>query len=477
MKRQKSEPQTRPDRRNGAGHFQVGTWANFPGGGSTTILWRHTLVASFTFVLLMVQPLWGFQTVITFGGYPEVPTKQKIVFRFQMELTGGITGQPGGFEGPEFPLPGQFSDNVLLAEDAWEFQVGLEADDFDYNTDGQNIVYFDGIDSLKVKLKGRHKEVPPGHSGEVAHDLPTIFSRAKSRNDDDGVLRFDFQESVDHGSHRDRYGIKVEFGVKPQSQDSVVGFGDVILSNPVFGPNAVVTGTHLGLGSKLAMGRTMGTTDVAMNYNSGSQELFLGLSGINILSTPPTTTAVIDPEYAGDSLASTASPPMLPSIAAAYTGFNNGVYSFTPVSYFPGADQFPIQTATGDSDFVGTWDTLNIDPVTGEAQGHLTTISYTERSGAAGDDPSIFMGDFLDEHLHDNNLDRDGLVFTFDATALLNGSNNFTNNYDSFSSGDQTALTISGAVIVPESTTLVLLSIGMLLVGLRRGAGHREQGR
>ena len=151
MKRQKAEPQTWPDRRNGAGDFQVGTWANFPGGGSTMLFRRLAFIASFMFVLLTVQPLWGFQTVITFGGYPEVPTKQKIVVRFQMELTGGITGQPELFEGPEFPLPGQFSDNVLLAEDAWEFQVGLEADDFDYNTNGQNIVYFDGIDSLKVK--------------------------------------------------------------------------------------------------------------------------------------------------------------------------------------------------------------------------------------------------------------------------------------------------------------------------------------
>ena len=64
-------------------------------------------------------------------------------------------------------------------------------------------------------------------------------------------------------------------------------------------------------------------------------------------------------------------------------------------------------------------------------------------------------------------------MYAFDASALLTSTNNFSS--DDY--GATVTTIVTGASTVPEPATLVLLSIGMLLVGLRRGAGHREQGR
>ena len=59
MKRQKADPQTWPGRRNGAGHFQVGTRTNLPGAGSAMQFKRLPFISGIAAILLTVQSAWG----------------------------------------------------------------------------------------------------------------------------------------------------------------------------------------------------------------------------------------------------------------------------------------------------------------------------------------------------------------------------------------------------------------------------------
>ena len=146
---------------------------------------------------------------------------------------------------------------------------------------------------------------------------------------------------------------------------------------------------------------------------------------------------------------------------AVHTGLNDGIHSFTPTF-----DQFSF--VAGDSIMHGTWDGFEIDTATGLAQARISEFHYTEGWDETGEEdltsnPSTFMGGFVDDHLlNENNTTVGGLMFAFDATGLLNGSNNF--QQESF---NLTPFTLTGAAIVPEPAALSLVSIGMLLLALR----------
>ena len=116
----------------------------------------------------------------------------------------------------------------------------------------------------------------------------------------------------------------------------------------------------------------------------------------------------------------------------------------------------------------GRLDALTIDPDSGEGQVHAAAISFSETFGGDGDNPSPFLGDLVDKQFFDpNNVVKDGLLMVFDTTDLLNGSNNFTTSYESFSVGKQATLTTSGAA-VPEPTTLALFTLAGLTLLSRR---------
>lgn len=468
MKRQKSEPQTWPDTWTGRTMMSINRFA------------RSALVLMLA--LLTVQSAWGMTWEVSEATWATTITANK----YSGTLIGVLATNTGDLAATPFNQLNSLA-TVESASPYWTFELGIGVTNFDYNsTPTGNLL--DGVTDASIGIRGRHLELPLGHTENLGYgasgggfsthfsavgDSTTRAPNAKFRMVASGSMKH-----YDDHPHKDRFSVsaifKVDGGVVPTEPFILTPLGQPTVGED----NIKIDARHPGSGPKVPTGRTVGTTDTSLFYQNSSQELYISLNGIDILSTTPTTTAVIDPEYAGDSLASTASPPMLPSIAAAYAGFNDGMHSFTPVSYFPGANKFPIETATGDSSFLAEWGILNINPVTGEAQALLDKTTYSERYGEAGDNPSAFLGDLIDEHFFDPiDTQTDGLMFTFDATALLSGSNNFTNNYDSFGAGDQTTFTISGAAIVPEPTTLVLLSIGMLLVGLRRGAGHREQGR
>ena len=72
------------------------------------------------------------------------------------------------------------------------------------------------------------------------------------------------------------------------------------------------------------------------------------------------------------------------------------------------------------------------------------------------------MGLFVDRHLLDESSTTGELIFAWDATTLLNDSNNF--QQESFG---MTPFTLTGATIVPEPAALSLISMGMLVIAFR----------
>ena len=217
----------------------------------------------------------------------------------------------------------------------------------------------------------------------------------------------------------------------------------------------IIKARHYGSGRLASAGRTAGASQKSLAFISdGTDKLLLVFPDpVDIVSLNPTTTTGTA-GFASDPIVGI----ILPSLTGELEGEANGIISFVPAS--SGARNQSTVTgefsfAAGDSFVQGTWDRLEIDLSTGEAQIRFPEFHYSEAWDEIGIDgvatnPSSFLGEFVDEHLLDSNdTTTAGVMFRFDATTLLNGSMVGT-NYFQKNSFDNAAFTLTGAALVPE---------------------------
>lgn len=418
-------------------------------------------VMASSLALLTVQPTWGFVwqiDTITAGkdsaNPPEKDTKLKYYAETKGELHRGTSSADDSLNK---------RDSFTVHTNNWKVDLGIEAVNWDYNsTPAVDSLEFDGVRDLNIFTSGNHLDPPhgePANNWNVAGD--DNDDRTASPNQ---RVRVMVSESRPHDSsnHRDRVNIQYRFRVKGGTSPVI------LLEQPDSGVNNIkIDIKHPG--KDLAAnfhptGHTWGSDNTFVSYDAGSNFVMVSPDQPNILALNPTTTAGIAPEFATDPVLGM----FLPILALTPNGIVNGNFELTPA--------FSGEISIGGGDSVipstsvlkGKLDTVKIDPVSGKARAHLATVSYSETFGEAEDNPSPFLGDLIDNQFFDpNSLVKEGMVIAFDALDLLHGSNNFTTSYESFSAGEQTTFTISGAA-VPEPTTLALFTLASLALLSRR---------
>jgi len=358
-----------------------------------------------------------------------------------------------------------FQDIITDLTDSpfWDIDVGIKTATWDHrHISFDDVTKFDGVKDFQVVLRATHKQGP--HAG-VEQLAPQTHDAVKgkpkrSRNDSNIVLRGTAHINGTHAGHRDTVTADLRFRVKKQNNATTLQVGDIILDR--FAPagefkDLIVTAHHRGSGERVAAGPTFGSTQTSVSFISEGSDMLIIFPGPNdIVSSDDFRTTAGTGSHAGDSVVGNS----LPSLMAVRTGFNNGIHSFTPTF-----DQFTF--AAGDSIMHGTWDGFEIDTATGLAQARISEFHYTEGWDETGEEdltsnPSTFMGLFVDRHLLDESSTTGELIFAWDATTLLNDSNNF--QQESFG---MTPFTLTGATIVPEPAALSLISMGMLVIAFR----------
>ena len=455
MKRQKADPQTWPGRRNGAGHFQVGTRANLPGAGSAMQFKRLPFISGIAAILLTVQSAWGISWSVT-----EAVQTTDTVYKYAGTSQAQLETAPGD-------LPGfGYGSNLPIESDSanWQIMLGIAAANFDSNSTG--LWENNGMTDGRLSITGMHKTLPPDPPHK---EDPEYFIGGTSQSDftvegasktsPSGYVRLMVSGWAAHldstlstpgaSYHGDRFSADFEFAL---------GINLVLhmLPMPFDADNVQLSAVHPGGGPKVSTGRTAGsTTSSASFFNSGGETLLIvGGGAIDIVSNTPTHTAGTG-SYAGDAVEGIT----LPEVVGGYDGLADGVHTFTPLEGF---DQ--ITLTAGDSELIATFEEITIDVATGEGQVHFTETSYIESAGA-GDNPSLFLGALIDEHFFDpNDTQTDGLMYNFDATTLLANTNNFTAN----EFGITISTLLTGAAVVPEPTTLILALVALALLPLSR---------
>jgi len=384
-------------------------------------------------------------TGFIFQGDAQIPFssdewQNKVTGSKQTTLTHAFLNDPADLNSPD---AGAF--------DFWQFNVGLEIADFDHN--GTSTI-FDGVDGVKLSILGSHVKGPHDGDDVDPNTLPLQLRAFGREHDDDlGKLTlFSGRGSKKHirtgggDIHRDRYSARAEFVVIP------FGFEGFPLDGDFPVKEVVIDAVHVGKGQGVSDGRTVGASESAAFYNDGHLDVSLGQ--IDIVSTFPTTAPTIAPQYATDTLVTGF--PSFSFFDALYEGFFDGQHHFVPGSFGD------LKLMAGDTELIASWDTMQIDSGTGKATALLTSVFASDFPDG---NPSNFITDLLEEHMLYGDQSKLGLMFTFDASALLATTNGFTQNGDSTASPSPFILT--GAT-VPEPATLILVALAGLILVLRR---------
>ena len=441
--------------------------------------------------LLTVQPAWGALPVwrVTAPFFQITDTQKK----YHGKTYGYVNAEENSYIG-EILFAGYniYEERPVLPDgseyygetDHWSFYLGLRVKDWDRDgtppTAGSpGWTIFDGVDDLQVVIKAYHDDPP--HINTLNENGLLEFSgtgnkRTTSGSSSGHQIKVKASAVSRHTEatgrpHKDRVSAKYEFFV--HTGDSANGafnpLNAVTYSGGGVQGNVTVDARHIGSDPPVDVpptptGKTVGAATTGMYMNEyGSNVLWLDSGSVTTVADNPTTTAGVG-SYGSDPVAGST----LPGIGGEYASLTDGKHRFVPLTD-PGADE--ITFTAGDSILTAKWEEMIVDDVTGDLSVQFTEITYSDVSGEAGDNPSDFLDQLTDQHLFDpSDTQTDGLMFHADASSVLSSTNHFsTSDY----SLPATTIILTGAFIAPEPSTLMLFSMGMLLMGLRRGAGGK----
>lgn len=370
---------------------------------------------------------------------------------------------------PPNPFFPSFSDWAMLSDledPAWNFHVGVQIEDFDRGGTPDH----DGIDSIQLRLDGKHLRPPDGTG---MNDLPPLLTTS-----DVNVVRnrsrYVKTWGVDpHGTRIDSYGVQLRAKAGPDLTRPIV------LIDPD-DPNLVLRAAHAARPDKFfarADGPALGASGSAFFVSASPSGAEIGLTSgvIDFLDPGGSAGAFLaapgarafapqaDDDLGSDPLLDRSLFSFGPSLA--YLGFDaeRGLHRFE-------GGAFSIRTlGVGSFAFEAAFDELVFDPEAGRLLAFLTRVD-------ASDDldpdlaPSAFLDAFTDAHLFGLDPNRAGILLSIDAPDLDVLTAGFTQSH--FQA--EVTFSLTGAD-VPEPGVLKLLGAALGLLGLQRlrsGAGR-----
>ena len=340
-----------------------------------------------------------------------------------------------------------FAADRALFDSFWRFRLGMSIVDFDRNNDGT----YDGIQNLRVRLDGMHKE-GPHDDDEDDNELPQKVSQSTTRPIGGNIARKVMgskSHAVTSGGrpHRDKYSAEYEFKVGPIVDEALT------LPGPAGDPNVHLRAEHLAPGETAPKETGMtAETNLFYGFNVEREQLFFSADQFHSARRQPTGSPDTDPEFASDRFLGS----FMSSVSVTHLGMNDdGLHEFSGGSFFLAPDV----NMGGTYDFTASFDAMYFDPAQDVLFAVLSEVEWGDERGGSGYSP--FLDQFTDQHLFTAGVEGIQLVVHTDLDGL---TNNFTTDY----SGAST-LRLTGTQTVPEPATLALAALaGVLALGRHR---------